>query len=189
MNPEKKLSHFNKLASSRKYKSNQILQALAIQPGTAIADVGSGGGFYTTAFARAGGKVTAVDTNEENLAYVFNSAGEMGFENVETFVTPVERLELPAHEFDLIFMRNMFHHLPDPNTYCQNIAHFLKPEGRVAIIDYKKVSGFSLSFASLHQHYSDPAKIREVMNNAGLVLIKTYDFLPNQSFQVFAIKP
>lgn len=186
--PKNRLKHLNKRASSAKFKADEIMQKLAVQPGAVIADVGAGGGFYTLSFAEAvaeKGKVFAVDTNPDNLSYIQTSAMEKQLENVHTFITPEEQLALPDEKFDLIFMRNMFHHLPEPHAYFTSIAKFLKQKGRVAVIDYKKTKGFSLSFSQLHRHYSDPALIAEVMQSNGLALAQSFDFLPKQSFQIF----
>ena len=183
------MEHLNKRAGASKYKSKRILRTLAVQTGSLVADVGSGGGFYTYQFAKAigpNGKVYAVDSNEDSLAYIQEQARQTALENIMTFQTSEDHLVLPDLQFDLIFMRNMFHHLPDPDTYFASIAGYVKPQGKVAIIDYKKVTGFSLSFASRRRHYSDAARITASMQKAGLVLAQTYTFLSNQSFQVFS---
>jgi ubiquinone/menaquinone biosynthesis C-methylase UbiE len=191
MKPKNRLERFNKLAGSPKYKAQEILNILSVQPGAIIADVGSGGGFYTQAFAKAaapGGLVVAVDTDAENLAYVQDNANALGLINVQTFLTSTDQLELPARKFDWIFMRDMYHHILDPLTYFQPIANFIKTKGLVVVIDYKKVKGFSLAFSSLHHHYSSPTAIRNVMLQVGLDVFRSFDFLPDQSFQIFSLK-
>lgn len=186
-----KPEQWNKRASAPGSKAGEIINLCAVKPGAVIADVGSGGGFFTCEFAKiaAKGKVYAIDINSDNLSYVKQRALGLGLNNVETFITLEDHLVLPEIKFDLVFMRNMFHHLPDPGTFFKPVARYLQPDGRVVIIDYKKTSGFSLSFANLHHHYSDPRKILEIMQTAGLSLSQTNDFLPEQSFQVFKINP
>ena len=191
MKPERRLKRFNKLAASPKYKSQEILGIMNPRPGMIIADVGSGGGFYTQAFAKAvapDGLVVAVDTDSRNLEYIEESVKAMGMDNVKTFVTPADHLELPARQYDWIFMRDMYHHIADPSTYFQFIARFLKPRGLVVLIDYTKPRSFAMSFSGLRQHYSDPAKIRYVMQQEGLDLFRSFKFLPNQSFQIFGLR-
>ena len=85
-------------------------------------------------------------------------------------------------------MRDMYHHIADPSTYFQFIARFLKPRGLVVLIDYTKPRSFAMSFSGLRQHYSDPAKIRYVMQQEGLDLFRSFKFLPNQSFQIFGLR-
>jgi len=181
----------NKRAASAKFKAEDILRTLAIKPTEIIADVGSGGGFFVFTFAKItapNGQVYAVDTNEENLSFIQEQTAIMKLDNVFTHLTTEDHLVLPDKKFDLIFMRNMFHHLHDPLAYFAALVKHLKPAGRVAVIDYKKPSGFSLSFSSLFHHYSDPSLIAETMQKAGLNLPAAYDFLPDQSFQIFTHK-
>ena len=186
-----RLERLNKRAGVAKYKSGEILRTLSIQPGKTLADVGSGGGFYTYLFAKAvgpNGKVYAVDTDENNLAYIKDHAVQVELNNIETFLTPEDHLVLPNQPFDLIFMRNIFHHIFNPDNYFSSIANYVDSNSNIVIIDYKKVAGFSLSFASRRRHYSDPEVIVSSMQKSGLVLAESHSFLPNQSFQIFKRK-
>lgn len=191
MKPEKRLKGLNKKAASPKYKSLQILDIMNLRPGAVIADVGSGGGYYTLQFARAiapNGMVVAVDTDQRNLDFVTALMAEANLTNFKTYITPLDHLELPPRKFDWIFMRDMYHHIHDPEFYFQTITTYLKPKGLVLLIDFTKPKGFSMSFASLHHHYSQPETIRGIMQHVGLELFRTFNFLPDQSFQIFSLK-
>ena len=191
MKPEKRLKRLNKKAASPRYKSQQILDIMNLRPGAVIADVGSGGGYYTQKFAQAvapNGLVVAVDTNQRNLDYVTAKMKAANLTNFKTHLTPLDHLELPPQQFDWIFMRDMYHHIHDPEFYFQAIATYLKPKGLVLLIDFTKPKGFLMSFASLHHHYSQPETIRGVMQHVGLELFRTFNFLPDQSFQIFSLK-
>jgi predicted methyltransferase len=62
----------------------------------------------------------------------------------------------------------------------------LKPEGRIAIIEYKRAKGFS--FHKMFGHYVPKEKIIKEMEEAGYQLEKDLDFLPEQSFTIFHVK-
>jgi ubiquinone/menaquinone biosynthesis C-methylase UbiE len=162
-----------------------------LRPGAVIADVGSGGGYYTQQFAKAvapNGMVVAVDTNQPNLDFVTANMAAAKLTNFKTHITPIDHLELPQRKFDWIFMRDIYHHIHDPEFYFQSIATFLKPKGLVLLIDYTKPKGFLMSFASPSHHYSQPEAIRGVMQHVGLDLFRSFNFLPDQSFQIFNLK-
>ena len=183
------LSRMNKHAASKRAKPSRILACLALKPGAVAADLGAGGGYYSYAFARAvgtKGKVIAVDTSTDRLAYVQQQAQKERLHNITTYQTKANQIELPRIKFDLIFTRNMFHHLDDPNRYFKGITQFLKSKGRVAVIDYKPPTSFRLRFFARRHHHTDPKIIENTMFNAGLYLDQSYDFLPDQSFQIFA---
>jgi len=127
-----------------------------------------------------------VDTSTDRLAYIQQQAQKEGIYNITTYLTKANQLELPGIKFDLIFTRNMFHHLDDPNIYFKGITRFLNSKGHVAVIDYKPPTSFRLRFFARHHHHTDPKIIENTMFNNGLYLDRSYDFLPDQSFQIFA---
>jgi len=152
---KKRPEMFNKKVSKPKYKADQIMQTLSLKPGQIIADIGSAGGYFTCRFANAvgdNGKVYAVDTNQEFLAFIKNQATEQGLNNIVTRFTASEHPDLPEYTFDYIFQRNVSHHLPNRVEYFQRLKKTLKPDGKVVIIEYDGRGGF-FSFQKLHQHF------------------------------------
>ena len=183
-----KAKMFNRKASDPKNKPDQILEALALRPGQNIADIGAGGGYFSLRFVEAvrrKGKVYAVDTDPEFLEFIGNDAKEKRLNNVKTILAE-DRLYLPEKSLDLVFLRNVTHHLPDRIKYFKNLKGILKPEGRVAVIEYKDGRGFS--FHKIFGHYVPKETIVEEMNKAGYRLEKEFDFLPEQSFTIFSLK-
>jgi ubiquinone/menaquinone biosynthesis C-methylase UbiE len=183
------LKRMNKHAALKRSKPSRILASLALRSGAVVADLGAGGGYYTYAFARAvglKGKVIAVDTSADRLAYIHHQAQKEQLHNITTYQTKANQLDLPRIKFDLIFTRNMFHHLNDPNLYFERITQFIKIKGRLAVIDYKPPTRFRLRFFARRHHHTDPKIIVNTMCDAGLYLEQSYAFLPDQSFQIFA---
>jgi arsenite methyltransferase len=184
-----KAKMFNKKASNQKSKPNQILETLALQPGQNIADIGAGGGYFSQRFADAVGKngmVYAIDTNPEFLEFIMNTTNEKGLSNIKTVLAAEDKLILPKKSLDIIFLRNVYHHLPNRVEYFRNLKEFLKSEGKIVIIEYKR--GGPFSFQRIFGHYVLKEKIVKEMGDAGYKLKNDYDFLPKQSFTVFSLK-
>ena len=180
---------FNKKASDPKNKPDQVIEAIALRPGQSIADIGSGGGYFSLQFARIVGKdgrVYAVDTKPEFLEYVKNSARKEGLNNVISTLVLGDELDLPEKSLDMIFMRNVTHHIPNRVEYFKNLKRFLKPDGRIAIIEYKK--GKVFTFRRLFGHYVPEETIIQEMEKAGYSLEREFDFLPEQHFTIYAVK-
>jgi len=179
---------FNKKAFDPKNKPDEILEALALQQGQKVADIGAGGGYFSLRFAEAvekDGQVFAVDTNPKFLEFIKNSAKEMGLDNVETVLTAEDNPTLRGKSIDLIFMRNVCHHLPNRVEYFKRLRGALKPRGRIAIIEYR--AGGRFSFHRKFGHYVPKEIIIEEMKDAGYRLEKDLDFLPEQSFMIFSL--
>ena len=186
---KKRPEMFNKKASKPKYKADQIMETLALKPGQVIADIGSGGGYFTYRFAKAvgdKGKVYAMDTNQEFLAFIKNQATEQGLTNIVTWFTASEHPDLPKHTFDYIFLRNVTHHLPNRINYFQRLKETLKPDGKIVIIEYDERGGF-FSFHKFHRHFVPQNILLEEMKQAGYSIQKSYDFLSEQSFMIFTM--
>jgi len=180
---------FNKKASDPKNKPDQIIEAIALRSGQSIADIGSGGGYFSLRFAEIvgeEGRVYAVDTKPEFLEYIKNNAKEKGLDNVIPTLVSGDELDLPEKSLDLIFMRNVTHHIPNRVEYFKGLKRFLKPDGRIAIIEYKK--GRSFTFRGLFGHYIPKETIVREMEEAGYLLEREFNFLPEQHFTIYAVK-
>jgi arsenite methyltransferase len=183
-----KAEMFNSKASDAKNKPYEVLKALELQQGQKVADIGAGGGYFALQFAEivgADGQVFAVDTNPNFLEFIQNSAKEKGLVNVETVLATKDSVALPEKNLSLIFMRNVCHHLANRAEYFKKLKDALKPEGRIAIIEYRRDKGFS--FHRLFGHFVPKEKIIKEMEQAGYQLEKDLDFLPEQSFTVFHV--
>jgi arsenite methyltransferase len=162
-----------------------VIQALNIEPGAHIADLGAGGGYFTFPLAEAvgpQGKVYAVDVEEVGLRLIDEQTKQRGMTNVELVLATPNDPRLPLNGVDLIFTCNTYHHLPDRVAYFKSLSQSLRPEGRIAILDYKEGGGW---FTSLFGHATPKDTIRREMEAAGYRLANDLDFLPKQHFQIF----
>lgn len=182
-----KAEMFNSKASDPKNKPDEVLKALELQQGQKVADIGAGGGYFALRFAEivgTDGLLFAVDTNPSFLEFVQNSAKEKGLVNVETVLAAKDTAPLPEKSLNLIFMRNVCHHLTNRVEYFKKLKDALKPEGRIAIIEYRSGKGFS--FHKMFKHYVPKERIIKEMEEAGYQMEKDLDFLLEQSFTFFS---
>jgi ubiquinone/menaquinone biosynthesis C-methylase UbiE len=180
---------FNRKASDPKNKPDEILEALELQQGQRVADIGAGGGYFSLWFAEAVGKdgrVFAIDTNSKFLEFIKNSAKEKKLNSIETVLTTEDNPPLPEKSIDLIFMRNVCHHLSNRVEYFKKLKNALNQEGRIAIIDYR-AGGGRFSFHRKFGHYVPKEILIAEMKEAGYRLEKDLDFLPEQSFVIFSL--
>jgi len=180
------LKMLNREASSVRSKADEILRHLHLHEGETIADIGSGGGYFTFAFARIAGKagrVYAVDVRKNYLDFIKRRSEKEGFDNITFLLAKEGMADLPEAGLDLIFARNVFHHLPGRQNYFRNLQKYLKPDGKVAIIEHKRKG---VGFVSLFGHHTAREVIERDMEMAGYSLMESSDFLPDQTFTVFA---
>ncbi len=118
----------------------EVLDALALRAGDTVADVGAGTGYFTLPMARAvgpRGKVYAVDAQDEMLARLKKKVRETKLANVELVQAEADRTGLPPSVCDLFFLANVWHELDDHAATLGEARRVLKPQGRIAILDWR----------------------------------------------------
>ena len=180
-----KAKMFNREAANPKNKPEEILKILALQQGEKIADIGAGGGYFSLKFAEAVGKqgaVYAVDTDSGKIEFIRKSVAEKGLGNVQVVLAGKESVTLPE-KIDWIFLRNVYHNVPNRVEYFAKLRESLKPDGRIAIVEHNRSGRFS--FHRIFEHHVTRETIVEEMTKAGYSIAESIDFLPEQSFTIF----
>lgn len=119
-------------------KVNEVVAKLGLKPGDIVADVGSGSGAFTIPFAKAvapNGIVYAVDIDKDMLSFVADKAQKEGVTNVRTVLGEYNDPKLPVHDVDVAFFHRVLHMIQNRQLYLNNTAPYLKPAGRIVIID------------------------------------------------------
>ncbi len=163
-----------------------VIEALQLQPGDQVADLGSGAGYFTFRLARAvgpTGHVYAVDVDKGLLEYTEERAHDEGFANVSAILARYEDPLLPTDGVDMIFTSNTYHHLENRVAYFRKARKYLRPGGRVAIIELAGKGWFDSWFG----HWTSSETIRAEMEAAGYRLQHEFTFLPRQFFLVFTM--
>ena len=179
---EDRQTFFNELAESPEWKPDSVIEILEIKKGWYIGDLGAGGGYYTYRFAEETGsigRVFAADINKEFLAGIGETAKEKGFSNVHIIYSSKDDSKFEDQSLDLLFTRNTFHHIDNKNQYMKKLAQKIKPEGKIALIDYKKEAS-----SGPPGHNVTRDEILSSIEDTGLVVDKEYDFLEKQYFFV-----
>jgi ubiquinone/menaquinone biosynthesis C-methylase UbiE len=114
-----------------------------LQPGETVLDVGCGTGVLAIeAYKRVGatGRVCGIDPGDKQIARACFKARRAGF-SIDFQIGVIEQLAFPDQSFDVVLSTLMMHHLPDDlkRSGFAEIARVLKPEGRLVIVDFKRV--------------------------------------------------
>lgn len=173
-------------------KPDQVVAALGLKAGMAVADLGSGSGYFTVRFAKAvteSGKVYAIDVEPDMLAYTKSSLERLRIPHAAEFILAApDDPKLPPASVDLVFVCNVYHHLENRSRYFMNVRPALKAGGRVAIVDfYHDERSGDVGFPRRHLVARDT--VIEEMTGAGYRLVREHTFLPRQYFLEFVPAP
>jgi 2-polyprenyl-6-hydroxyphenyl methylase/3-demethylubiquinone-9 3-methyltransferase len=111
----------------------QYVERAVTLPGSAVLDVGCGGGILSEAMARAGARVLGIDLSQPVLDVAELHALEAKV-SVEYRAVAAEELaqERPA-AFDLVTCMELLEHVPDPADAVKALAALVKPGGNIIV--------------------------------------------------------
>lgn len=119
-------------------KSEEIFAAMGIKPGAVVADVGAGGGYFTTRLSRAvteQGRVYAVDVGADVVRRLRNRVSAEGLSNVEVVHGTADDPNLPAASLDAALIVNAYHEMSEHRAMLARLKAALKPTGRLVIVE------------------------------------------------------
>jgi arsenite methyltransferase len=169
-----------------------VIDALDIQPGDHVVDLGSGEGYFLSYLVEAvgpEGRVTAVDVDEEVTDALQARVDEEGWNNVHVILGEFGDPKLAEGDAHLVLVVNTYHHIEDRPEYFANLQSALRPEGRIALIDPNLELTGLLSLTLDEGHRSAIDDVHTEMSTAGYREIDRFDFLPVQIFAVYAARP
>ena len=117
-----------------------VLSALDLRPGMAVADIGSGTGFYAWRIAQrvgATGIVYAVDVQPEMIKALEQQMARRGVTNVRAVLGTAADPKLAPHSLDLALLVDVYHELEQPYETLAAIVRAVKPGGRVAFVEFR----------------------------------------------------
>jgi ubiquinone/menaquinone biosynthesis C-methylase UbiE len=163
----------------------RVIEALGIEPGDRVADLGAGSGYFTLRLANAvgpDGRVYAVDVDEEMNEYLRTRVEQAGVAKVDVILGRFEDPLLPDGGIDLVLTVDTYHHIDGRPAYFRRLQRDLAPGGRVAVIDYDGRKGW---FVSLMGHTTSRDALLREMAEAGYAVAAEHDFIDRQSFVIF----
>ena len=167
-------------------KPAELVKALAIRPGMAVADLGAGTGYFSRRLSAAvgpGGTVFAVEPEPKLLAYLRERAEREKTANVVPVLASLDDPRLPPRAVDLVLVVDTFHHIDGRIAYFRALQRALRPGGRVAVVDWHKRP---LPVGPEPAHKLAREQVVDEMRAAGYALVAEPDVLPYQYVLVFA---
>jgi cyclopropane fatty-acyl-phospholipid synthase-like methyltransferase len=159
-----------------------VIKTLKVRAGQRVCDLGAGSGLFTRPLAqRVGDKgvVYAVDIDAALLKHIETTAKAQNLSNIKTILGAEDDPKLPE-PVDLIAIIDTLHHIANQPAYLKGLKKYLKPDGRIAIIDFSK------TWPAGHEKMKYSVEDLEGwMTAAGYKRVESHDFLDNDFFVVY----
>jgi predicted methyltransferase len=118
-------------------RPTDVFEALGLTEGSVVADLGAGGGWFTTRLARAvgsNGRVYAVDVNPISLREL-REALPKELTNIEIVRGEENDPKLPAGQLDAVLVVNAYHEFAEYAAVLARVREALRPGGRLVLIE------------------------------------------------------
>ena len=169
-------------------KPAEVVKALQIRGGEAVADIGAGSGYFTLRLAEAVGKtgrVYAVDVNPDMVRHLNRRVRDLKVGNVVTVLCAPDDPLLGDGSVERFFICDTWHHIEGHANYLALLKRMLKPGGQVIMVDFKKTKTPVGPPMELRIDRDD--LVREMEAN-GFQLAAEHTFLEHQYFLIFTVK-
>ena len=170
-------------------KIDEVIAHLGLKSGDIVTDIGAGIGAFSRPMARAvapGGKVLAVEIHQALLDEVDRHSQQEKVQNIETILGQLDDPNLPTRDVDLAFIHHVLHHIEHRESYLKTLASYLKPKGRVAIIDRDDLAGHDSPHRDEPEMHVSLDQVKEWMATAGFGVAEEFDLFDNKYFVIFS---
>ncbi|MBC8370058.1 MAG: methyltransferase domain-containing protein [Planctomycetes bacterium] len=154
---------------------DQIINALGLSEGMAVADIGAGTGLFEPLIHNAVGEngiVYAIDIAPKMVDYLKKRVNDENLSTVEVIQCTATQTFLAKESCDLVFICDTYHHFEYPAASLADIKRSLKPGGRLAIVDFHRIEGESRDWILSHVRCGQSTVIKEVLD-AGFTLMES----------------
>ncbi|HVR89563.1 MAG TPA: class I SAM-dependent methyltransferase [Novosphingobium sp.] len=147
-------------------EAQTVMNLASIRPGTTVADIGAGEGYYTVRLAErvgAKGRVLAQDIDADALRRLGARVERERLDNVSIKPGAPDDPRLPDTSFDRIFLVHMYHEVSEPYAFLWRLRPALRAGGQVIVVDVDRATD---------RHGIPPALLFCEMNAVGFRLVK-----------------
>ncbi len=165
-------------------KGEAIVKELGVQPGSTLADLGTGGGAMLPLFSEAvgaKGQVIAEDIFADFLTPTKTKYAAL--KNVSFVLGTEKDVKLQAASVDLAVTIDAYHHWDYPAEVLASVKKALRPGGRFAIVDYFRRAGAMDAPGNALQHIRlDRDDVIKEVTALGFQLERTVEHVPGKQY-------
>lgn len=161
-------------------KIEQVVAALRLKAGDVVADLGAGTGLFEAQLAyavAARGRIYAVEIDKGFLDEIDRKVDELHIATIETVLSSPVDPNLPVRNVDLALMHDVLHHVERRQAYLKAVAAYLKPTGRIAVVEFTPKDS---------PHKAEPSLV--VSKEEATAWMADAGFVPDEEVQLFADK-
>ena len=166
-------------------RPDQALDAIGVQRGSTVADIGAGVGYFTWRLAErvgATGVVYGEDIQQQMLDMLTKNVEARHLTNVREVLGAPDDPKLPKNSLDLVLLVDVYHEFSEPEKMLDRIREAMKPGGRIVFLEYRAEDP---KVPIREEHKMTVAQVRAEVQPEGFRFDKTIEVLPQQHIIIF----
>ena len=164
------LSVFEEPNRDKLLQIDRVMDTLRLRPGSTVADIGAGGGWFSVRAARRvgpTGRVFAEDINPRAVEAIRDRAQHEQLADIVPLLGTPDDPRLPPDSLDAALMLRVYHEVAHPALLLPILRLALKNGGRFGVIDHPGNGA---------DHGINPDEVRREVEKEGLHFVARYDF-------------
>lgn len=162
-----------------------IFDKIGLKPGDTFIDIGCSNGYFALPASRIVGEkgtVYGMDIDNEAIEELKIKAANEGLTNLKLVGGDAATTIFGKALADIVFFGIDLHDFADPVTVLQNARRMIKPNGKLADLDFKKIR---MDFGPPYEIRLDEAKAKEIIERAGFI-VDIIEDIPPYSYLIIA---
>jgi predicted methyltransferase len=175
------LSIFEEPGRDKRLQIDRVMDLLNLKPGSTVADIGAGGGWFSVRAARRvapNGQVIAEEINPKAIVSIQQRAQREHLPNIKTLLGTPDDPRLSPNSLDAALMLKVYHEIAHPPLVLASLRAALRPGARFGIID-RNGNGAD--------HGLKESIVRAEVERAGFRQVARYDFTKADGQDYFLI--
>jgi len=175
------LNIFEDPGRDQRLQIDHVMDLLHIAPGSTVADIGAGGGWFSVRAARRvapTGQVFAEDINPTYIESIRERARRERLNNIQPILGTPDDPHFAPDTIDAALMLKVYHEIASPQILLGHLRTAMKPHARFGIID-RNGNGAD--------HGLNEATVRKEVEHAGFKQVGRYDFTKADGQDYFLI--
>ena len=168
-----------------------VILSLGVEPNMVAIDLCCGDGYFTTPLAEASLKTYGLELDDELLGKARKEAEHQSINNCFWIHGDAMKIdELVSDKVDFILLANTFHGVPDKETLGKSMLSVLKPQGKLAVVNWHKrqreeTTVLGLPRGPKSEMRMAPSEVNDILSPLGFTLSHVIELPPYHYGAVF----
>lgn len=163
----------------------EALDAIGIEKGATVADIGAGVGYFTFRLAQRVGPTGIVygeDIQQFMVDQLTKNMKARKVANIRPILGTYTDPKLPKEQIDLILLVDVYHEFSDPQKMLDRMRESLKPGGRLVLLEYRAEDP---NVPIRPEHKMTVAQVKAELEPQGFKFDRVSEVLPQQHILIF----